>query len=214
MKIAATVLALLAADPAWATQEYVLPTLFDVSGVAADDVLNVRAAPSADAEIIGTLAPDAERVEVVAHDASGRWGQVNINGRSGWASLRYLAYRTDVWQTGELPRHFSCTGTEPFWSLSTDGGTLSWSTPEGETTYAIQAIEVSGVFRDPRRALSARSDGERLTAVAVPAWCSDGMSDRAYGLDATIALEHEDGLRLLRGCCSIAPDPASETDLK
>ena len=37
------------ASPAIATPEYILPTLFDVTGVAANDVLNIRAAPSASA---------------------------------------------------------------------------------------------------------------------------------------------------------------------
>ena len=35
------------AGPAAATQEYILPTLFDVAGVASDDVLNIRAEPTA-----------------------------------------------------------------------------------------------------------------------------------------------------------------------
>lgn len=203
--IAFAALALIATGPADATQEYVLPTLFDVTGVDAHDVLNVRAAPRADAEIVGTLAPEARRVEVVAHDASGRWGQVNIDGRGGWASLHYLAYRTDVWEAGELPPHFSCTGTEPFWSLNVDGGTLTYATPEGGAAYSIAAVEGTGVFRDPRRAIVARNEDQRLTAVVVPAACSDGMSDRAYGLDATLVLDGDAGLRLLHGCCSVAP---------
>ena len=50
------VLALSGAAPAWATPEYVLPTLFDVTGVAADDRLNIRERPDPSAPIIGTLA--------------------------------------------------------------------------------------------------------------------------------------------------------------
>lgn len=60
--------ALLMASPAAATQEYMLPTLFDVQDVAAGDVLNIREAPNAKAAIIGTLAPDATGVEVVGTD--------------------------------------------------------------------------------------------------------------------------------------------------
>ncbi|MGB3280174.1 MAG: peptide-binding protein, partial [Pseudorhodobacter sp.] len=42
-----------------------LPALFDVTGVAADDVLNLRAAPDGVAEILGALGPSAKDVEVV-----------------------------------------------------------------------------------------------------------------------------------------------------
>ena len=43
-----------------------LPALHDVTGVAADDVLNVRARPDASAPVLGALTPDATGVEVVA----------------------------------------------------------------------------------------------------------------------------------------------------
>ena len=104
-------MALMWAGPVAATQEYILPTLFDVTDVADDDVLNIRTRPSAGAEILGSLAPDARGVEVVAHDASGRWAQINTGEHSGWVALRYLAYRTDVWEPGALPEALRCIGT-------------------------------------------------------------------------------------------------------
>ena len=66
-----------AAGPALATPEYVLPTLFDVSGVSAGDRLNIRDRPSASGAVIGTLAPDATGVEVVA-ERNG-WAMVNLS---------------------------------------------------------------------------------------------------------------------------------------
>jgi hypothetical protein len=68
-----------------------LPALFDVTGVASGDVLNLRAEPSAQATIIGSFPADATGIEVIATDSSGRWGQVNAVERAGWASLAYLA---------------------------------------------------------------------------------------------------------------------------
>ena len=67
-----------------------LPALYDVTGVAADDALNIRAEPAANAEIIGTLPSDARSVEVVAVDASGKWALVNSAERSGYLALRFL----------------------------------------------------------------------------------------------------------------------------
>ena len=195
---------LLSAAPALATQEYVLPTLFDVTGVTADDVLNIRAQPDAGAEIVGTLAPDATRIEVVAHDESGRWGRVIAGERSGWVSMRYLAYRTDVWVEGEVPPGLRCLGTEPFWSLDPQGERMVYETPDGKRSFELDAVLSPGAFRSPKRAL-AGSDGEtRLVATIVPAQCSDGMSDRVYGLDATLVFVETGAPRLRTGCCTIS----------
>ena len=112
-----------AAGPALATPEYVLPTLFDVSGVSAGDRLNIRDRPSASGAVIGTLAPDATGVEVVA-ERNG-WAMVNTAERAGWVNARYLAYRTDVWTAGALPATLNCLGTEPFWALRQVGTAYS-----------------------------------------------------------------------------------------
>lgn len=199
-------LLLFAGWPASATQEYILPTLFDVTGVAANDVLNIRAAPTASAAIIGTLAPDARGIEVVGHDETGQWARVNTRERSGWASLPYLAYQVDVWTPGTLPPTLHCLGTEPFWSFRPKGDEIVFSTPEmPERVMRMQQVLSTGVFRNPRRSVSAEGEFRRITAVMVPVACSDGMSDRAYGLDVTVILERDGEPLMLTGCCSIAP---------
>ena len=197
---------LVVALPVAATQEYILPTLFDVTGVAADDVLNIRDAPNAGAAIIGTLAPYARDIEVVGYDDTGRWARINIGEHSGWAALRYLTYQVDVWTPGTLPPTLYCLGTEPFWSVRPEGEHMVFSTPDApEVGMRIAAVLATGRFRDPRRSVSAAGDTHRLTAVLVPMACSDGMSDRAYGLDATVVLDGSEGPQMLTGCCSIAP---------
>lgn len=199
-------LCLLAAWPAAATQEYILPTLFDVTGVAASDVLNIREAPNAGAPIVGTLDPDARDIEVVGYDETGRWARINTGERSGWAALRYLAYQVDVWTPGTLPPTLHCLGTEPFWSYRPRGDTVVFSTPDApERVMQIEKVLSTGIFRDPRRSVSAQNDSHRMTAVMVPMECSDGMSDRMYGLDVTIILEGPGEPEMLTGCCSIAP---------
>ena len=189
------VLLTLGTAPAFATQEYILPTLFDVARVAPDDVLNIRQRPDARSPVIGTLAPDATGIEIT--EARGNWGRVNAGEVSGWVSMRFLDYRTDVWEWGQLPQGFSCYGTEPFWSLSVEGGDLVHATPEGEARHRITAILDRGVFRDPARAVVAGP----ITLTATPQICSDGMSDRVMGLGAMAVM---DGTELLTGCCRIA----------
>ena len=194
------------AAPAAATQEYILPTLFDVTGVAAHDVLNIRAAPNAGAEIIGSFAPSARNIEVVGQDETGQWARVNTGERSGWTALRYLAYQVDVWTPGTLPQTLHCLGNEPFWSFRPNGNVVVYSTRDRpEAVMRIEEVMSTWVFRDPRRSLSAQGESLRMTAVIVPMACSDGMSDRSYGLDVTLILYGGDAPQMLTGCCSIAP---------
>lgn len=199
-------LLLATAWPAAATQEYVLPTLFDVTGVAANDVLNIRSAPGTSSAVIGTLSADARDIEVVGYDATGRWARVNTGALSGWTALRHLAYQVDVWNPGTLPPTLHCLGTEPFWSFSPRGDDILFAVPDApEAVMRIKAVLTTGLFRDPRRSLTAEGGSQRMTAVIVPLSCSDGMSDRVYGLDVTVILQGGGAPEMLTGCCSIAP---------
>ncbi len=72
---------------------------------------------------------------------------------------------------------FRAFGTEPFWNVNVEDGTLTYSTPEDQ-----QGVAMHGT----RRALAdgveitGSHDGKafKLTVTAGP--CSDGMSDQAY----------------------------------
>lgn len=193
------VLALLALPALAAAQEF--PALYDVAGVAADDVLNVRAAPDASAEIVGTLAPDARNVEVVAPGPDRDWGRVNAGERSGWASLAYLA-RQGGQPAGEPITSFHCAGTEPFWSFDVTAGEGRFATPEGpgETTALEDPVMANG--RTDSWALRGLSGG--LTAIVTRQLCSDGMSDRAYGLSLDLILS-DGGMSYYSGCCELSP---------
>ena len=126
-----------------------LPALFDVTGVAAGDALNIREAPSARAAILGRLAPDATGVEGVA--ARDGWMQVNVAERSGWVSARHLVPAGAVWTSG-LPPTLNCGGTEPFWSLTQAPGGLNLRRP----TPRIGAFRCGRCWRAaPRRPRSA-----------------------------------------------------------
>ncbi|MDO5643472.1 MAG: SH3 domain-containing protein [Paracoccus sp. (in: a-proteobacteria)] len=197
------VMAMLAASPALA-QDRALPTLFDVTGVAANDVLNIRQTPSASAAVTGRLAPDQTRIEVVGLDASGRWGQVNTGEQAGWVSMRFLAPRANVWKAGQLPEGLICSGTEPFWSFSASDGTLNWQEPGHETRLSGLSVMDSGIGGDRRRGLFVEDAHDILTASITPAACSDGMSDMAYGLAVTVIRQSRDGApRMNTGCCRI-----------
>lgn len=180
-----------------------LPQLYDVTGVTADDVLNIRAAPDADAPILGTLGHDARGVEVVAANAGGTWGQVNTGEGAGWVSMRFMAARGVVIDNFNLPVGLSCFGTEPFWALDADEDALRFHTPEiPARDLALWVAQDSGVPGDLRRMI--RFAGPEGPAVAYihPADCNDGMSDRAYGLRVAVMLGLDSSL--LTGCCSLS----------
>lgn len=200
------VMAVLAAGPAAATQEYILPTLFDVHDVAEGDVLNIRQSPDASSPIIGSLARDAKGVEVMWLDHSMQWGRVNAGESAGWVAMRYLAYRTDVWEPGKLPAGLSCSGTEPFWSFQVQDGALIWQQPDYKIALSGLTVMDRGIFRDPQRGLFVEDDHDLLTATIAPAQCSDGMSDMAYGLQTTVIRQSRDAAPVMySGCCRIAP---------
>jgi uncharacterized membrane protein len=197
--LAATVVAV-----ATAASAQTLPSLFDVTGVAPSDLLNVREGPDTSETIIGRLAADARGIEVVTLDPSGGWGLINAGERAGWVSMRFLAEQPDVWAPGRVPAGLACLGTEPFWSLRPEGAELVYDTPDGGAQrFPLVALD-TGVPGDVRRALVAGAGG--LTATVTPRVCSDGMSDRVFGLETLVILEADGAPRLLSGCCTIAPN--------
>lgn len=195
-----------------AAQEF--PALHSVTGVASDDVLNIRSAPSAGSEIIGTLAPDQTGVEVVQADSSGKWGLVNSGEQSGWTALRYLD-RVSSSNWYELPdQALECFGTEPFWSLTLDDA-ASFSTPDSPgTSFTLAAREPAAGrsgksgFHAARLSSTETSSPEAvsLSGTLTAQHCSDGMSDRAYGISIDLLHLRSTGqLDVLTGCCSLLP---------
>ena len=67
-----------------------------VVGVAHDDVLNVRAIPGVDGDIVDTLAPTFDGVTALGNtrtlDSAGFWIEVDTGSTTGWVSLRFIGY--------------------------------------------------------------------------------------------------------------------------
>ena len=185
-----------------AAQSY--PALHDVTGVASDDVLNVRAGPGASHEIVGELAHDAAAVEVVAVNDAGTWGLVNAGERSGWASLAYLARRPGNW-TDSPTTITGCFGTEPFWSVRDLNGTLQLNNL-GEELFSAPADPLTGSAATGMLATAA-ADGTGFVTLAIrQEMCSDGMSDMDFGLSATVVSRLDGwGTQLWTGCCTVSP---------
>lgn len=192
------------ASATWATQD-AWPALFDVQGVAVDDVLNIRAAPNAEAPIIGQLRHDATDVEVISPNSRHSWGLINSGEETGWVSLAYLVRQPRQW-LGSFPDVRACYGTEPFWSLGRDGqGALTWDEPGLSTSGTETQTWSSGNRRD-RHAFSGRFDGtgpREVFAVLSLQSCRDGMSDRLFGISVDLLIGDLEGAEMLSGCCSL-----------
>ena len=177
------------------------PALYSVVGVDIDDTLNIRALPDAKAEIVGQLAYDAADIEVTALSREGQWARMNFGEKTGWAAARFLLRQPEVTNGLGLPLGLTCFGTEPFWTMAfLDETTLNYLTPEGETRFAILSTSPSPGFTQIAETgyrFTWQSDQAEVTAHILPGQCSDGMSDRAYGL------HYIDNERPRIGCCSL-----------
>ncbi|WP_424977247.1 SH3 domain-containing protein [Leisingera sp. S232] len=195
-----------------AAQEY--PALHSVTGVAADDVLNIRSTPSASAEVIGTLAPDQTGVEVILADESGKWGQVNSGEQSGWAALRYLSPEPQNDWRMMHGQALDCFGTEPFWSLTLDEASYLRTQDEPVTPFVLMARQPAtgrpgkSGFHAVGRIDSALPipDIRSISGTLTARHCTDGMSDRVYGISIDLLQFRKAGqLDVLTGCCSLVP---------
>ena len=182
----------------------VLPALYDVVGVASNDMLNIRIAPDAESAAMGNLSPNAKAVEVVALSPDGKWAQVNAGEGAGWVALRFL-HRQDRPDWFVLEYSLECYGTEPFWTLFVDPTTKSahLNTPEEEGPELDITAAWPGTAAQPVAAVQYT----RGVAVLRGQACSDGMSDQSFGisLDLFQAASSEQPAQALHGCCRLAP---------
>ena len=198
MKILCTTLALLALVSGAALAEPEFPRLYDVIGVDGDDVLNLRAAPSSDAEVIGDLPPDTTGIEAIAVSDNGFWLQVALPESMGWAAAGYMkAWPRDP--DALFARSLQCGGTEPFWGLTITQG-------EGALLTRMELPDTelpAGKIRPAQSAGRFFLDlGKHHAALISAESCSDGMSDRIRGLSISLAV---DGSKAMNGCCSVIP---------
>lgn len=185
---------------------YKLPALYDVTGVASNDVLNVRTGPAASFEKVGALPFDGRDVEVVQLSDSGTWGLVGLSETSGWVSMRFLRRASQVeWHRFDQPLY--CTGTEPFWGLSLRPRTGFAHFEPASGTPRSFTLDWNGtqINRPPFTLGFGGTDGvTRLSAMIKLGACSDGMSDRTFGLSIDMFVHSSSGVEGYEGCCQIS----------
>lgn len=193
------------AGPAMATVDG-FPALFDVSGVAADDTLNVRAEASAASEIVGEIGAQVKGVEVLGLDATGNWARVAVNPETmGWVAVRFLE-RQPGFVAGTLPEKLACAGTEPFWSmsLSEDGG-LFRSPDESLALYNHVTSTRSSNRTDRFTQFYAGASGV-VVATLTNGACVNMMSGAESGWSVELLRSQStiDKSIMMSGCCALA----------
>lgn len=182
-------------------QDY--PALHDVTGVAANDVLNIRAEPNAGADLRGALAPTATDIEVVALSEDGKWARIGDGEANGWVALRFLD-RHDGQDGLLLSQALTCSGTEPFWTVDLPGTGRMTFEDMGLAPASGAIAPATSVNRVDKAGFIARLTGDLLvTGVLTRDLCSDGMSDRVYGLTLDMVVNSPGGDALFSGCCSL-----------
>ncbi len=180
-----------------------LPALHAVTGVAADDRLNIRTGPGIGFAVIGGLAHDATGIEVTALSESGRWGRINAGEGVGWVALRHLARQgPETWRDGETP--LRCFGTEPFWSMPIFLPTHRIEVHEpdhGGFELVADAGALPTTAFPPTLAVPFSGMREGMVVIRENAACSDGMSDRLYGLEGQVYWRGD--TTGLSGCCTL-----------
>ncbi len=180
------------------------PALYNVTGVAAHDVLNVRSGPGTSHNIIGSLAPNATGVEVIGVNEERRWARVSMGEFSGWAHTRFLTRTGPDWNSG-LPAPLYCYGTEPFWGYERLIGGGTWSDIETPGDPYAELWSGPAAARGPTAfGMTLDSGASTIAAFIRRGICSDGMRDRDFGLLAQFIRVTPEGNAMYDGCGAVA----------
>lgn len=176
------------------------PAAYRVTGVAADDRLNIRSEPLASSDKLGEIGPYGLNIEVLGVTPDGTWGKVGLPEGNGWVAMRYLE-PTPPADPHEVPRPLSCFGTEPFWSVSLYPSGAEYNSPDTGAvpmTVIEEAVSPQGYFMR-------LEEGPTLTRTLIVTrqQCSDGMSDRLFGFATLMFLAAPDGNETVSGCCTL-----------
>ncbi|PVB61865.1 hypothetical protein DCO57_10125 [Labrenzia sp. 011] len=204
LSLAAILLTNLIAVPAWSQPH-------SVSGVNADDVLNIRADIDQtldvdSSDIVGTIPHDASDVMVTGisvHIGDTNWREIRYNGTVGWVNARYL---TPSSVSLERPETLQCSGTEPFWNIAIDENDSTFISPDLASPIKLDDLRLApGIGRADLWAhyLDSADGAYSLTVVVrYTEACSDGMSDLTYDYEALLLGLDTTGAPAY-GCCSI-----------
>jgi uncharacterized membrane protein len=178
-----------------------LPALFNVTGVAAHDTLNVRTEADVRSQVLHELEHDARDIEIVRLSENERWGRINIFDQPGWVSMTFLSPQA---RAKQMKQKLYCGGSEPFWSITLDAA-MTYDPMDGPAFSFAVAQRTRSINRSDRYALSGRQGEDTATAIIMRRQCSDGMSETDFGISIDLLTTIEGKNSFLSGCCRLLP---------
>jgi hypothetical protein len=172
-----------------------------VVSVAADDVLNVRAAPGVSYEIVAELDPLADGIRATGHnrnlDDGSIWAEVEVDGTTGWANTAFLAQLGDTDDTTsrvypdtadrpvadtmvqlgeEVARDVAGADADDVTIVVVDGPSVG---DLGEITVDVTGFRDDSVLGERLRIFAVEEGGEsfRLRTIEATTLCRRGVSD-------------------------------------
>lgn len=177
----------------------VLPAVFSVINVAANDVLWVRNAPNTGSAPVTNLQPNAP-VSVLEFTNNG-WAKVTIGQSIGYVKASYLAHGGGVTTSNGMQLGLNCNGAEPFWNLQIAADrTMTFTAMGGAPQVSsLQHANPSATGFYPFQF----SDSGQLSGTLSAQICSDGMSDITYPWKILLNAPMSGSMRVLNGCCTL-----------
>ena len=171
-----------------------------VVGVSHDDVLNLRAAPGTDQEIVSVLAPTSTNLVATGSARSlpeSIWYEVEVGGASGWVSSSFVAYIGDTSDVTSdvVIAYGSIPATETLTELvDIVAAAIGSEDPPSRVTVTVPAaaddlteitVDIIGLGDDAQRGWRAvifaspmeGGEGFSLKAVEATALCGRGLSE-------------------------------------
>ena len=172
-----------------------------VIGVAHDDVLNLRAGPGIDAEIVGEIPPTFEELVAMGNTrelSRSFWIEVEYEAVRGWVNLTYIGYQGSVTdetahvvdELNGYPANPTMTGlaeevTAVYAQDEEPGSAMVQVTPVSEGDLFEVTYDVIGLADDSIRGLRLHifaeetADGFRLRTVEMTLICGRGVDGEA-----------------------------------
>jgi uncharacterized membrane protein len=170
---------------------------YGVTGVAATDTLAIRAAPNANANVVGAIPHDGEGIVATGATAPGGWSEVVYQGKRGWVNARFLGLGNDP--GARLPALLECMGAEPFWRIALSPGAARADLLFAERVYDYRLTRAaSAMGRSDIWLIKGAGPQTEMTLIVRRESCSDSMSDIAYPYSALALVP---GADLIAGCC-------------
>lgn len=185
-------------------------SVFSVTGVDADDYLNVRQAPDTQSPIVTLIPYDGvgiRRLDGEESVGTQTWWRIKWEGKQGWVNKRYLSSpdttdaqpSSDAKDDSKMALH--CGGNEPFWGIKITKKQLIYSPFEGDILNLPIMFNKTSENNTSLAAVFAEKAGNSVMAVLqkVEA-CSDGMSDIDYPYSISAVINNKN---FYSGCCHV-----------